>query len=62
MNTAPDTAQPTSLSRIARLAVLIAAFAGLVFDGVELGLMPVASLSVCQSLLGGSYTPMLGGD
>jgi MFS family permease len=42
--------------------VLFAAFGGLVFDGVELGLMPIASLSVTQSLLGGSYTTKLGGD
>jgi MFS family permease len=34
----------------------------LLFDGVELGLMPVASLSVSQSLLGSEYTPTLGGD
>ena len=46
----------------ARVAVLTAAFLGLVFDGVELGLMPVASLSVSKSLLGDSYTPTLGGD
>jgi len=46
----------------ARVAVLAAVFAGLVFDGVELGLMPVASLSVSQSLLGAAYTPTLGGD
>jgi hypothetical protein len=31
-------------------------------DGVELGLMPVASLSVSQSLLGDAYTPTPGGD
>jgi MFS family permease len=43
------------------MAVLTAAFLGLVFDGVELGLMPVASLSVTKSLLGGDYTPALGG-
>ena len=42
--------------------VLIAAFLALVFDGVELGLMPVASLSVTQSLLGAAFTPTLGGD
>lgn len=46
----------------ARAAVLAAAFLGLVFDGVELGLMPVASLSVSKSLLGDAYTPTLGGD
>lgn len=50
------------LSPRARLAVLFAAIGGLLFDGVELGLMPVASLSVSQSLLGAAYTPTLGGD
>ena len=54
---------PTALlSRSARLAVLAVAFSGLVFDGVELGLMPVASLSVSRSLLGADYTPTVGGD
>jgi len=53
---------PAPLNRRARHAVLAAAFLGLVFDGVELGLMPVASLSVSQSLLGEAYTPTLGGD
>lgn len=51
-----------SLSPRARIAVLVAAFVGLVFDGVELGLMPVASLSVSKSLLGDAFTPTLGGD
>jgi len=51
-----------SLSKSARLAVLLAAVGGLLFDGVELGLMPVASLSVSQDLLGDAYTPTLGGD
>jgi Arabinose efflux permease len=50
------------LSASARCLVLFAAFLGLVFDGVELGLMPVASLSVSKSLAGESYTPTLGGD
>jgi len=53
---------PAPLSRGARFAVLFAAFLGLVFDGVELGLMPVASLSVSESLLGSAFTPTLGGD
>src|ERR1044071_2116261 len=44
------------LSRAARIAVLMAAFFGLLFDGFELGLMPVASRSVTQSLLGANYT------
>lgn len=51
-----------TLSPIAKAAVLTAAFLGLVFDGVELGLMPVASLSVSKSLLGEAYTPTLGGE
>ncbi len=50
------------LRRGARMAVLCAAFGGLLFDGFELGLMPLASLSVSQDLLGGRYTPTLGGD
>ena len=32
------------------------------FDGFELGLMPVASLSVSESLLGSGFTEKLGGD
>ncbi len=59
MNNATPTAQ---LSSRAKLAVLAAAFLGLLFDGVELGLMPVASLSVSKSLLGDAYTPTLGGE
>jgi SHS family sialic acid transporter-like MFS transporter len=46
----------TELSRTARVAVLLAAFLGLLFDGFELGLMPVAARSVTQSLLGANYT------
>ena len=52
---------PLELSRGARWAVLSAAFLGLVFDGIELGLMPVASLSVTKSLLGEGFTNALGG-
>ncbi len=54
-------ASSTELSRPARFGVLAAAFSGLVFDGVELGLMPVASLSVTKSLLGDQFTDTLGG-
>lgn len=50
------------LSTPARYAVLFAAFAALLFDGFELGLMPVASLSVSQSLLGAEFNKALGGD
>jgi SHS family sialic acid transporter-like MFS transporter len=53
---------PQPLSRGARLGVLVAACLGLLFDGIELGLMPVASLSVSKSLLGEDFTPTLGGD
>jgi MFS family permease len=54
-------AESRELSTLGRMAVLTAAFLGLVFDGVELGLMPVASLSVTKSLLGVDYTSALGG-
>jgi predicted MFS family arabinose efflux permease len=50
------------LSPRGRVAVLLASVAGLLFDGIELGLMPVASLSVSQGLLGEAYTPALGGE
>ena len=52
----------SELSNRARVAVLAAAFAGLVFDGIELGLMPVASLSVTKSLLADEFTDALGGQ
>jgi MFS family permease len=54
--------QVTELSNRGRLAVLAAAFVGLVFDGIELGLMPVASLSVTKSLLAEDFTDALGGQ
>ena len=50
------------LSGRGRAVVLAAAFLGLVFDGFELGLMPVASLSVTRSLMGETFTPKAGGD
>lgn len=50
------------MPRSQRLLVLIICFLALVFDGVELGLMPVASLSVSKSLLGASFTTELGGE
>lgn len=52
----------TPLSARGRYAVLAAAFGALLFDGFELGLMPLASLSVTQDLLGSTYTPAAGGD
>lgn len=57
-----STSPAPSLSRRQRLTVILAAFAGLLFDGIELGLMPIASLSVTRDLLGPSYTSTLGGD
>ncbi len=50
------------LSPSARRIVLTVAIAGLLFDGFELGLMPVASLAVSESLLGDAYTKELGGS
>lgn len=49
------------LSRVARLAVLLASFFGLVFDGFELGLMPVASPAVTKSFYGEKYSNALDG-
>ena len=50
-----------SLSKNARIVVLLVAFGGLVFDGVELGLMPIASLSIVKDLAGDAYTDSMGG-
>lgn len=50
------------MTRAPRVLVLVTCFLALVFDGVELGLMPVASLSVSKSLLGAAFTPELGGE
>lgn len=50
------------MSTSQRVLVLVTAFLALVFDGVELGLMPVASLSVSKSLLGENFTAALGGE
>ncbi len=45
----------------ARYAVLFVAFAALLFDGMELGLMPIAAGSVAKSFLGDTFTKELGG-
>jgi MFS family permease len=50
------------MPRAERMLVLVVCFLALVFDGVELGLMPVASLSVSKSLLGDGFSATLGGD
>jgi MFS transporter, SHS family, sialic acid transporter len=59
--TAADAIPNSELTPTGRYAVLAAAFLGLAFDGVELGLMPVASLSVTKSLLGEAYSDADGG-
>jgi SHS family sialic acid transporter-like MFS transporter len=51
-----------TLSHRARIAVLAAACLGLLFDGIELGLMPIASRSISNSLLGDAYTEAAAGD
>ncbi len=62
MNQVSMALSPLPLSHQARLVVLFAAFSGLLFDGIELGLMPIASLSVTKSLLGDRFTDALAGD
>ncbi|MBV9125308.1 MAG: MFS transporter [Planctomycetes bacterium] len=43
-------------SLLARWCALLTAFAGLLFAGIQLGLMPIASLSVSRSLMGEAFT------
>jgi MFS family permease len=62
MDQSPTAVVPLTLSQKARLVVLFAAFSGLLFDGIELGLMPIASISVTKSLLGPRFTDALAGD
>ncbi len=50
----------STLSSRAKFSILTAAFLGMVFDGMELGLMPVASLSVSKDLLGDQFTSEAG--
>ncbi|MEY4190659.1 MAG: hypothetical protein RIR17_1395, partial [Planctomycetota bacterium] len=50
------------LSNTNKVIVLVSAFAAMLFDGFELGLMPVASLSVTRDLLGEEYTIANGGE
>ncbi len=52
---------PATLTARARYAVLFVAFAALLFDGMELGLMPIAAGSVAKSFLGAEFTTELGG-
>ena len=50
------------LSRTARVIVLIVAFTGLLFDGVELGRMPICTWSLTKDLLGDGFTKELFGS
>ena len=50
-----------ALSAGARYSVLLVAFAGLVFAGVGLGLMPVASPTITKSFLGPDFTDAAAG-
>lgn len=52
---------PRPFGPLARWAVLLSAFLGLVFAGIQLGLMPVASLSVSRSILGSECTHEISG-
>ena len=45
-----------------RVLTLFAALLGLIFAGVQLGLMPIASLSVSKSLMGSAFSAGAGGD
>jgi SHS family sialic acid transporter-like MFS transporter len=51
-----------ALSPAARLIVLCAAFGGLLFDGMELGLMPLCSFSISRDLLGPEFNDAVAGD
>jgi MFS family permease len=62
MNQVSTNSSQLTMSQKARLIVLLAAFLGLLFDGIELGLMPIASMSVTKSLLGARFTDALAGD
>jgi MFS transporter, SHS family, sialic acid transporter len=45
-----------------RVIILIAAMVGLIFAGMQLGLMPLASLSVSRSLMGAAFNQGSSGD
>ena len=50
------------LTKFQRFSVAFCVFLALLFDGVELGLMPIASLSVTRDLLKSNYSPQIGAD
>jgi MFS family permease len=55
-------ASADSLSTGQRWTVLLVTFVALVLSGAQLGLMPLAALSVSRDLLGEEFTPGLAGD
>ena len=50
------------MSSRSRLFTLLAALLALIFAGMQLGLMPIASLSVSKSLMGSAFSAGAGGD
>jgi SHS family sialic acid transporter-like MFS transporter len=63
--TTPSGIAPTAVAALSggqRLFVLVVAFAGLVGAGFQLGLMPLASLSVSRDLLGANFNHGIAGD
>ena len=59
-NCEPREAPP--LSRRPRWTVLAAVFAAFLFDGMELGMMPVAARSLTQDLLGADFSEQANGQ
>lgn len=51
-----------SASKISRFVVLAAGFLGWLFAGMQLGLMPLASLSVSKSLMVSGFSDAIAGD
>src|SRR3569623_1437432 len=51
-----------TLSTRSTFLILINAFAGLVFAGMQLGLVPLASLSVSKFLMGDGFNAGVAGD
>lgn len=62
MDTNASAAAIPGLSPAARRMVLCLVFLGLVFAGFQLGVMPLAALSISRDLLGASYERALGGE
>src|SRR4029078_4151598 len=61
MEAPPQLDNPGPLSISGRCLVLAVVFAGLVFAGFQLGVIPLAALSIAHDLLGESYQGALAG-